>query len=356
MEETPAMENVPDTKPPAALAGFESAMRDQLAAAWELHVERVEEQLQAGWREHIERVLAERFRELAGTVEAEAEARAAAFLRSESESLRREARREVTRLWSQASRRLRETENEDEWAAAVTQIAAGYCARAEMFLVKDGKFRGAGAGARPLQDAPALQSAVETRDVVVTLRTAKELSETVVAEASESPGGKAYVFPVLDGDGVAAALYVEPEGGSVEMSAFELLAALAGPTLPKPPAPELAALVTIAGAPPQQRRPAVDWNALSREEQDLHMRAQRFARVQVAEMRLYETAAVKGGRAEKNLYGALRDKIDAARAAFQAQYLKENPAMADYLHEELVRTLANDDAALLGAEYPGPLA
>jgi hypothetical protein len=28
----------------------------------------------------------------------------------------------------------------------------------------------------------------------------------------------------------------------------------------------------------------------------------------------------------------------------------------DYLHLELVRTLANDEVELLGQEYPGPLA
>ena len=29
--------------------------------------------------------------------------------------------------------------------------------------------------------------------------------------------------------------------------------------------------------------------------------------------------------------------------------------MVDYLHLELMRTLANDDADLLGKEYPGPM-
>jgi hypothetical protein len=29
--------------------------------------------------------------------------------------------------------------------------------------------------------------------------------------------------------------------------------------------------------------------------------------------------------------------------------------MVDYLHLELIRTLANDDAELLGKDYPGPM-
>jgi hypothetical protein len=30
--------------------------------------------------------------------------------------------------------------------------------------------------------------------------------------------------------------------------------------------------------------------------------------------------------------------------------------MVDYIHVELLRTLANDDAELLGEDYPGPMA
>src|SRR5258708_38751458 len=35
--------------------------REQLNAAWQIEIERVQEQLAAGWREHIERVFEERF-------------------------------------------------------------------------------------------------------------------------------------------------------------------------------------------------------------------------------------------------------------------------------------------------------
>ena len=35
--------------------------------------------------------------------------------------------------------------------------------------------------------------------------------------------------------------------------------------------------------------------------------------------------------------------------------MTSSPTMVDYLHLELVRSLANDDAILLGPNYPGPL-
>ncbi len=79
--------------------------------------------------------------------------------------------------------------------------------------------------------------------------------------------------------------------------------------------------------------------------------ARRFAKVRVAEMQLYQSAAVKSGRAARDLYGALKAEIDSARAAFREKFA----GSADYLHQELVRVLAGDDASLLGPAYPGPL-
>jgi hypothetical protein len=86
-----------------------------------------------------------------------------------------------------------------------------------------------------------------------------------------------------------------------------------------------------------------------------HLRAQRFARVRAAEILLYKAQAVHDGRAGKNLYGELKEEIDSARAAFEREYLRASDAMPDYLHLELLRTLANEDVSLLGEEYPGPL-
>ena len=88
----------------------------------------------------------------------------------------------------------------------------------------------------------------------------------------------------------------------------------------------------------------------------MHLGAQRFARVHVAELRLYRAAAVQTGRTQRDLYGALRQPIDAARARFREKFFAACPSMVDYLHLELLRTLANDDSELLGKEYPGPMA
>ena len=84
--------------------------------------------------------------------------------------------------------------------------------------------------------------------------------------------------------------------------------------------------------------------------------AQRFAKVKVAEIQLYQAAAVKDGRAAGDLYGSLKAHIDDAREAFRERFLKPPGGAADHLHAEFVRALANDDATLLGPGYPGPMA
>ena len=53
----------------STLSDEREAVREQVAAAWQLHVSRIEEQLNAGWREQIERVFEERFAELAARLE-----------------------------------------------------------------------------------------------------------------------------------------------------------------------------------------------------------------------------------------------------------------------------------------------
>jgi hypothetical protein len=118
------------------------------------------------------------------------------------------------------------------------------------------------------------------------------------------------------------------------------------------PAPAVATLAEVAAPAP---RKVASWEDLPAGEQQIHLRAQRFARVQAAEMRLREADAVQAGRAQKNLYETLRQQIDGARTAFRKAYFATCRSMVDYLHLELVKTLANDDVELMGQGYPGPL-
>ena len=144
--------------------------------------------------------------------------------------------------------------------------------------------------------------------------------------------------------------------GAAQTAALELLCQVAAavwtgmePVAVTAPVPEL---VQIAGA---ERRSRPTWDSLPVAEQQVHLKAQRFARVQVSEMRLNQAQAVQAGRTRHDLYGALREAIDGVRERFRVQYFAACPSMVDYLHLEIVRILANDDAGALGKDYPGPL-
>jgi len=97
------------------------------------------------------------------------------------------------------------------------------------------------------------------------------------------------------------------------------------------------------------------WDELGPDDQKLHLQAQRVARVRVARMRLDREEAWRRGLAESDIYGALRRDIEAARTEFLQTFLSKSSTMVDYLHLEILRSLANEDDRVLGREYPGPM-
>ena len=292
-------------------------------------------------RDQIERIFEERLAALSsGVVQAVAESLAG-------------ARRELTSKLNQAVRRLRASQSEDQLGKAIVDATQGFSDRAAIFLLRDGMLQLAAArnisGAAempptPLDSAPAFRSAAQSKDTVVALRTRNEMSEPIARWVGEDTVRKFYLFPIAAEDRIVGLLYADATDHSVETNALELLATVAGAVLESRIESEpRGSLVQIAAA------------RVTLEEQDLHLKAQRFARNQIAEIRLYKSENVKNGRAGRNLYTSLKEEIDSARETFGRDFLSAPGTMVDYLHLELVRTLANDDVQLLGPDYPGPL-
>jgi hypothetical protein len=76
--------------------------------------------------------------------------------------------------------------------------------------------------------------------------------------------------------------------------------------------------------------------------------ARRYARLLVSEIKLYHESAVTAGRRDRNLLERLRGEIDRARRLYGERVPAAVQARTDYFDQELVRTLANGDASLLG--------
>ena len=76
--------------------------------------------------------------------------------------------------------------------------------------------------------------------------------------------------------------------------------------------------------------------------------ARRTARLLVSEIRLFHEPAVTEGRRHRNLLARLAPEIEKARQAYNEQVPSGVRDNTDYFHQELIKTLAGGDAALLG--------
>ncbi|MGH9501856.1 MAG: hypothetical protein ACRD20_03305 [Terriglobales bacterium] len=98
--------------------------------------------------------------------------------------------------------------------------------------------------------------------------------------------------------------------------------------------------------------PATDAFAnLSPEDADIHRKAHRFARLLVDEIKLYNQVKVTEGRKSKDLYDRLKEDIEKSRATYQKRYGNAAAGGADYFSQELVRSLAEDDPSIMGANF-----
>jgi hypothetical protein len=76
--------------------------------------------------------------------------------------------------------------------------------------------------------------------------------------------------------------------------------------------------------------------------------ARRYARLLVSEIKLYNEAAVRDGRQQRDLLRRLRAEIDRAQRLYDERVPPAVGGRHVYFHQELVQTLADGDPALLG--------
>ncbi len=134
------------------------------------------------------------------------------------------------------------------------------------------------------------------------------------------------------------------------------------PSIPTPmaatpviePQIELAAEAVVeapAGEPTLASDDGFDLNRLSAEEQELHRRANRVAKVSMQDIKMLRPDQVRLGRENKDLCKRLRDDIEKAHKEYDRRF---RPIMAhpvDYFYHWMVQILADGDPKALG-EYP----
>jgi hypothetical protein len=170
--------------------------------------------------------------------------------------------------------------------------------------------------------------------------------------------GQCLVLPLVVKDKVAAVIYADAgtvPGGTLDSSGLQALTRFAAIWL------ELAALRKAGGSSPTEEvaQPAAAMAASApasatsgTEEDELHKKARRFAKLLVEEIKLYNQPRVEEGRQHKDLYERLKVDIEKSRSTYDKRYAESAVASADYFTQELIRILADNDASLMGASFP----
>ncbi len=287
-----------------------------------------------------------------------------------AEEAARSARLAATEELNIAVRRIRQASSITEIGSTLLETAGAWAGRVALLVHKGGSlsgwrtygFDGAPVDFRvALSEAPALAQAVETREAVISLSVPGHLSAPLVDWMRLEPQEKVYLFPLCLRQSVVAILYADGVGAAREMqpTAVEALCAVAELAIealssrPLPREPEDGRL-DLPVARPAPRQAPTDWDKMSAEERDTHLRAQRFARVLLADLQLYRSQEIREGKKARDIYGRLRDEIDKSREVYLRKFGQSAAAAVDYFHLELLHTLAENQEELLGPDYPGP--
>jgi hypothetical protein len=180
------------------------------------------------------------------------------------------------------------------------------------------------------------------------------------------------IFPLVVKEKVAAVLYVDsgskastvPDYAAVEvLTRFACLwleheagkrqAAPAGEGSTEASSPATAP--TMPAAPTSTAAVGADASlgSVPVEEQEIHKKAQRFAKLLVDEIKLYNQAKVAEGKQSRAIYKLLREDIEKSRATYEKRYGGTPAASGKYFDSEVIRILADNDRSLLGSDFPG---
>jgi hypothetical protein len=150
-----------------------------------------------------------------------------------------------------------------------------------------------------------------------------------------------------------------PVVASSAMAATAGAAANAAPAVQEtaPPTAEVAPPVHTP-EPPPSAAPAPEQAAapkpaeLTVDEEELHKKARRFAKLLVDEVVLYNHSKVMEGRQNHDLYDRLKEDIEKSRATYQKRYAQTSVSQHDYFNQALIAGLADHNVSLLGSNFP----
>jgi hypothetical protein len=259
---------------------------------------------------------------------------------------------------------------------AVALASAREAARAAVVVLRADRIQGwkiSGFGPRDTQPKSIDLTLAESGVIGLAVGAARAVTTRDGQSAAAGPGFEklpadrmGLAVPVIVGGRVVAVIYADgvaldgherpvPSGWP---EVIEVLARHAGRCLEAlttqragTPAPRIqppAAAAGTSGPAPAPVPGATPPGAMNQVTDGVMDAARRTARLLVSEIRLFHEPAVHSGRREGNLLARLAPQIESARKAYNEQVPAGVRSQTDFFQQELIRTLAGGDAALLG--------
>ena len=216
--------------------------------------------------------------------------------------------------------------------------------RAALFVIDGDRLKAWKSSGIPDIDVNTVESAITGRDLLARAiqagRGTPSSAELPAPPFARLPADReALAVPVMIGGRAVAVLYADsgtksaPPGSA---AAIELLARHASTVVALRTA--MRTLDVLRGVPADTPNGHADEQS-----------ARRFARLLVSEIKLYNEAEVRAGRQQRDLRRRLRNEIDRAQRLYEERVPPALSARAAYFQQELVQTLADGDATLLGS-------
>jgi hypothetical protein len=120
---------------------------------------------------------------------------------------------------------------------------------------------------------------------------------------------------------------------------------------PASPAPQSIPVELEVPEPVAESNGQFDINRLTSEEQELHRRANRVAKVSMQDIKMLRPEQVRLGRENRDICIRLKDDIEKAHREYDRRFKPIMDHPVDYFYRWMVEILADGDASCLG-EYP----
>jgi hypothetical protein len=193
---------------------------------------------------------------------------------------------------------------------------------------------------------------VLARFTAASAQPAVRVAETVAAPVVTVPAPVAAPAPPRIPEPIAqipTTLAVPTTGKPVEEEAPAAVEEPAAPMMEAAPAMDSSS----AAAAAQAAAPAFDVSALTPDEQEIHRRASRAAKVSMQDIKLLRKKDLALARENADICVRLREDLDKARKEYDRRFKAILDQPVDYFYQWCVDILADGNPALLG-DYPYP--